>query len=293
MAQVSFSKPELALFGQLLGRTMLAHTQHSQAAGWRFGAQTQKTVLGKSVSHPHHGFGERARYTFKFWGLYDFSYDRDGKPTDRGFTKDLDYLPQMVARAAEPQTSPRPNLHRTVALFFDIVVAFLGDLPSARTPFTLEVSGRRLHRSTYSRELELFVEAGYATRSGTHYEWTNKAGHHMYHSGVWSADFQDVATRHRRNKENDYERLQDQAITLWDSFPDELKEQIYSGKPWELHDRFLKIAGTYYQNSSHSKPMTTLRELAAVLRDYNYFGGDKRTMRYFNYPTSPYKEMIE
>ncbi len=320
MALDKYSKEELTLFEQLIGRLMLdsvydenfkrIHPNETAENRWSLTNPRNFQVVGKHLQTESGSSFESERDVWLRWGFVE-NTTGTGRYTDNiwllGTHHIRDWMTSYLAKG-----DPQPHLCHIMGLFLGmgldlepdniLKLPVYGMIPTTQKPFRLSREMKGKHPITrapnfYKSEMDLFVAAGYARKIDDHYQWTMKIGYEMFFAVHWNNSFRSIDDL--ENKQTFYTLISDEAEKIWNEIPHELKIKVFDGHPHEMSEKYFILLCRHWDKSkqvwrlqsaeSAEDDQRAYRMMADYLADGGFLGSDDLWSTFFrNNDRSPF-----
>lgn len=254
-----YSKTELNLFKQLIGRLMLDYSDWAQSnRSWEFDGSEHPSIKGMIFDHMFTNPFERAAYNFIKWGICRHLAIGD-PPKDSNISAEFIVDLCDLSDHIDSKIEAVPPLSNSVSMFVSLYCSHHVLVPISREPFSMDTlpsmrqgidfsrhpgGDRNAERiANYKPEMDRFVEAGYAEKSGNLYNWTTKIAPVMRKHYLWTEDS-------RYEYELKQEDVEIKALSMWNLMPAHISSRLQQEPPDKRKGVFMGLAANYWDEHS-------------------------------------------
>ena len=256
---MTYSDTELNLFKQLIGRLMLDYSNWLQSdTPWHFDASKHPSLKGKIFCHSFTNPFERAAANFIKWGICQHPTSGEPPkedPVSAEIIVDLENLSEHIDSLADVF----PPISSSISMFVALYCSHHVLVPISHEPFSMDTlpsmrqgidfsrhpggdrDAKRI--ANYKPEMDRFVEAGYAEKSGDLYHWTTKISPAMRKHYLWNED-------NRYEYELRQEDMEIKALAMWNLMPPHISSRLLQEPPDKRKGVFMGLAANYWDEHS-------------------------------------------
>lgn len=270
---------ELALYKQLIGRLMLDYSRcRERERSWVYDAEDHPSIIGVSFEHMCMNPFETAAYQFFEWGICERPLI-GSPPRPCGWTAKFIIDLKDVSELVDDLSHRSNTLSDCVSLFIDLQCIHNAQIPILRAPFSMdELPSLRQgidfsrHRigdpsaervQIYKPEMDRFAAAGYATKLGDLYCWTDKIAPAMRKHYLWTDNGRYV------HKVQEEQRVA-HALAMWELMPKKMARKVLNAPRDNRKLLFVGLAAKYWHERTESWVDTPLDQLPFVTRLLKY-----------------------